>query len=435
MHVSSGCACCRRNREVITERHVQAAWYDRSIRPEALFASGGERVRVIHPGNWNLGAGPDFKNAILEVSGRRIAGDVEVHLTPQDWTDHAHGQNAEYGHVIAHVTWNSGPAPETLPRGAVSIWLGRFITSDPGFSPDQIDVSAYPFSKFPIPDRPCFNAFGRNPDLAEALLLEKGALRLSLKARRIERLLNAPRRNKVDREQLFYSETMAALGYCRNSDGFRAIASAIPLDVIRAEPWNAESAFVVAAQCHDWRRGRIRPVNSPEVRIRSAARLFAKGDVLSLLDETDFSPRNCRRIVKSLARGGFMGKGRAAALMANVIVPFALAEGRIAEPPRWLPPEDVSEPVRLTAFRIFGCDFNPAAAYSSNGVKIQGLIHLHRECCLRMFPDCGRCPLSAGGTAAPQPPEGENKFRLYGDPRIWYTTLPAMAKGNLKGDR
>ena len=406
MHVSSGCACCRRNREVITERHVQAAWYDRSIRPEVLFVSGGERVRVIHPGNWNLGAGPDFKNAILEVGGRRIAGDVEVHLTPQDWTAHAHGQNAEYGHVIAHVTWNSGPAPETLPRGAVSIWLGRFITSDPGFSPDQIDVSAYPFSKFPIPDRPCFNAFGRNPDLAEALLLEKGALRLSLKARRIERLLNAPRRNKVDRKQLFYSETMAALGYCRNSDGFRAIASAIPLDVIRAEPWNAESAFVVAAQCHDWRRGRIRPVNSPEVRIRSAARLFAKGDVLSLLDETDFSPRNCRRIVKSLAQGGFMGKGRAAALMANVFVPFALAEGRIAEPPRWLPPEDVSEPVRLTAFRIFGRDFNPAAAYSANGLKIQGLIQIHRECCLRMFPDCGRCPLSAGGTAAPQPPVG-----------------------------
>ena len=435
MHVSSGCACCRRNREVITERHVQAAWYDRSIRPEVLFVSGGERVRVIHPGNWNLGAGPDFKNAILEVGGRRIAGDVEVHLTPQDWTDHAHGQNAEYGHVIAHVTWNSGPAPETLPRGAVSIWLGRFITSDPGFSPDQIDVSAYPFSKFPIPDRPCFNAFGRNPDLAEALLLEKGALRLRLKARRIERLLSAPRRNKVDRKQLFYSETMAALGYGRNSDGFRAIASAIPLDVIRAEPWNAESAFVVAAQCHDWRRGRIRPVNSPEVRIRSAARLFAKGDVLSLLDETDFSPRNCRRIVKSLAQGGFMGKGRAAALMANVFVPFALAEGRIAESPRWLPPEDVSEPVRLTAFRIFGRDFNPAAAYSANGLKIQGLIQIHRECCLRMFPDCGRCPLAAGGTAAPQPPEGENKFRLYGDPRIWYTTLPAMAKGNLKGDR
>ena len=395
MHMSSGFACCRRNREAITERHVQAAWYDRSIRPDALFASGGESVRVIHPGNWNLGAGPDFKNAILEVGGRRMAGDIEVHLSPQDWTAHAHGKDSEYGHVIAHVTWNSGPPPETLPRGAVSIWLGRFITSDPGFSPDQIDVAAYPFSRFPISDRPCFNIFGRNIDLAEALLLEKGALRLSLKARRIERLLSAPRRSKVDREQLFYSETMAALGYGRNSDGFKSIASAIPLDVIRAEPWNAESAFVVAAQCHDWRRGRIRPLNSPEVRIRSAARLFAKGDVLSILEETDFSPRNCRNIVKSLAQGGFMGKGRAAALMANVFVPFALAEGRIAEPPRWLPPEDVSEPVRLVAFRMFGRDFNPAATYSSNGVKIQGLLHIYRECCLRLFPDCDLCPLDS----------------------------------------
>lgn len=414
MHVSSGLVCRRRNREVVTERHVQAAWYDRSIRPDALFASGGESVRVIHPGNWNLGAGPDFKNAILEVGGRRMAGDIEVHLSPQDWTAHAHGQNPGYGHVIAHVTWNSGPAPETLPRGAVSIWLGRYITSDPGFSPDQIDVSAYPFSKFPISDRPCFNIFGRNLDLAEALLREKGVLRLSLKAGRIERLLCAPRRCKVDREQLFYAEAMAALGYSRNTDRFRAIASAIPLDVLRAEPWNAESAFIVAAQCHDWRRGGIRPHNFPDVRLRSAARLFAKGEVFSVLDETDFSPRNCRNIVKSLVQGGFMGKGRAAALMANVFVPFALAEGRIAEPPRWLPPEDVSEPVRLAAFRLFGCDCNPYSAYASNGIKIQGLLQIHRECCLKFFPDCDACPLPSGQIGSKGQNDTLNAVRQYG---------------------
>ena len=393
MKVSSECACLRRRREVLTERHVQAAWYDRSIRPEALFASGGERVRVIHPGNWNLGPGPDFKNAVLEVDGRKLAGDVEVHMAPQDWTSHAHARNAEYGHVIAHVTWNGGPSPETLPHGAVSIWLGRFLSADPGFSPDQIDVAAYPFAKFPVPDRPCFVRFGRDSDLAEALLLDMGALRLGLKARRIQRLLNAPSRCKVGREQLFYSETMAALGYSRNTDGFRAIASAIPLDVIRAEPWNAESAFLVAAQCHFWRRGGMRPHNFPDVRLRSAARLFSKGEIFSVLDETDFFPQNCRRIVKALAEGGFMGKGRAAALMANVFVPFALAEGRLAAPPKWLPPEDVSEPVRLAAFRLFGRDCNPASAYASNGVKIQGLLQIHRDYCLKIFPDCDTCPL------------------------------------------
>ena len=385
----------RRRRETITERHVQAAWYDRAIRPDALFASGGESVRVIHPGNWNLGPGPDFRNAVLEIGGRRVSGDVEVHLSPRDWTDHSHGVDAEYGKVVAHVTWSGGPPPATLPKGAVSIWLGRFLTSDPGFSPEQIDVAAYPFAKFPVSDRPCFKLLGGDPELADAVLLKAGASRLWMKARRIERLLGAPGGRRISREQLFYSETMNALGYSRNSDGFRAIAAAIPLDVIRAEPGNAESAFIVAAQCHDWRRGRMRPANSPEVRLRSAARLFAKGEVFSILDETDFSPCNCRNMLKSLAEGGFMGRGRAGALMANVFVPFALAEGRIARPPVWLPPEDVSEPVRLAAFRIFGRDCNAATAYASNGVKIQGLIQIHRDCCLKIFPDCDKCTLAS----------------------------------------
>ena len=388
MYYQAEDVCCGVRREAITERHVQAAWYDRSIRPDALVASNGERVRVIHPGNWNLGPGPDFRNAVLEVDGRKVAGDVEVHMAPRDWTSHDHSGNAEYDHVIAHVTWNGGAPPKTLPRGAVSIWLGRFLSADPGFSPDQIDVGAYPFSKFPLPSRPCFRLFGQNRDLADALLIDMGRLRLKQKARRIQRLLNAPNGRKTGREQLFYSETMAALGYSRNTDGFRAVAAAIPLDVVRSEPWNAESAFIVAAQCHEWRRGCIRPRNSPDVRLRSAARLFAKGDVFSVLDETNFSPTNCRRIVKSLVDGGFMGRGRAGALMANVVVPFALAEGRLVSPPGWLPPEDVSEPVRLMAFRMFGRDVNPATAYASNGVKIQGMIQVHRGCCLRIFPDC-----------------------------------------------
>ena len=98
-----------------------------------------------------------------------------------------------------------------------------------------------------------------------------------------------------------------------------------------------------------------------------------------------------------------MGRGRAAAILANVVLPFAMAEDRASGPPSWLPPEDVSEPVRLTAYRMFGRDHNPAALYSSNGLLIQGLLQIHRECCLPHHPDCGGCGLAAGspGPRAP----------------------------------
>ena len=49
--------------------------------------------------------------------------------------------------------------------------------------------------------------------------------------------------------------------------------------------------------------------------------------------------------------------------------------------------------VRLTAFRLFGRDHNPAAFYSTNGLLIQGLLQIHRDYCLQMHPDCGECEL------------------------------------------
>ena len=68
---------------------------------------------------------------------------------------------------------------------------------------------------------------------------------------------------------------------------------------------------------------------------------------------------------------------------------------RPTKPPAWLPPEDISQPVRLTAFRLFGRDHNPAAVYATNGLLIQGLLQIHRDLCLRLHPDCDDCALGS----------------------------------------
>jgi len=74
----------------LTERHVQAIWYDAALRPSNLVTRRGSAVTVVSPGEWNLEAGPDFKNAVLEIGKdrRRVIGDVEVHLCPADWDVH-----------------------------------------------------------------------------------------------------------------------------------------------------------------------------------------------------------------------------------------------------------------------------------------------------------------------------------------------------------
>ena len=71
--------------EPLTERHLQALWYDRDMRPPVLYDSEGTEIRVIDPGEWNLSNGPDFKNVTLEVGKgrRRVYGDAEIPVAYQ----------------------------------------------------------------------------------------------------------------------------------------------------------------------------------------------------------------------------------------------------------------------------------------------------------------------------------------------------------------
>ena len=376
----------------ITERHVQAIWYDAALRPKNLVTRRGSEVRVISPGEWNLGPGPDFRRAVLEIGKerRRVVGDVEVHLTPADWDFHRHGADPNYRNVVAHVTWGCGPVPTSLPACAVSIWLGRFVSSDTSFAPEQIDLLAYPYARLPEGMRPCEERIGHDPDLAHRVLLEAGRHRLHMKARRMAgRLCAAAGRRK----QVFYEEVMTALGYTRNQVPFRRVAERVPIAELPTDGTAAKTALLTAGTFEEWDRTGSRPTNTPERRLEHAAAIFTETPTMALANAGQFASDDCRKMVTAMCGEHFMGRGRAAAILANVVVPFALAEERTSQIPDWLPPEDLSEPVRLTAFRLFGRDHNPAAFYSTNGLLIQGLLQIHRDYCLQVHPDCTECEL------------------------------------------
>ena len=397
----------------VTERHVQALWYDGSLRPRNLRTWNGTPVRVVDPGAWNLEAGPDFRRAVLEIGRERtrIAGDVEIHLRPSDWVTHRHAADPAYRGVVAHVTWSSGPPPDGangLPRGCVSICIGDIVLTRSDFSPYEIDLGAYPYAKLPAGPRPCEQALSGRTDLALSLIRSAGIRRLEFKARRMKTLLV----RHGSREQVFYEETLAALGYKYNAFPFREVAAAMPWPDL---PRDAELAFtslktvaeLKAGSAAPWRCANVRPSNSPERRLASAAALFARGpDLLAELDKCDLSTKMGLKSAMDIIRAPSpqmcappIGQGRAAAILSNVLLPLAIAEGRLRGFPEKLPPEDVSAPVRLTAFRLLGRDHNPAL-YSGNGILIQGLIQIHREFCLSAHPDCRECPLALSLTTS-----------------------------------
>lgn len=370
--------------EKLRERHLQALWYDREIRPREISTVRGDRVRVVYPGDWNCGGGPDFTGAVLELgAGRRICGDVEIHLHPSAWKEHRHAENPAYRNIVAHVFWLRGKRPADLPRGAVSIDLGRFAQAS--FHPSEIDLEAYPFGVSPAADRPCRLRLAGDRERALALLREAGMARLRDKAERFASLLAAG-----DRREVFYRETMAALGYSKNARAFREIARRVPLRALMAEPQVASAALVAAGGFGDLETGGMRPANLPARRLAAAGILFSECGAADLADATDFSPEGCRDMVRTLRAGGLVGAGRAAAIVANTVVPMAIAEGRLASPPERLPPEDVPRIAKLTAQRVLGPDIG-REEWARDGICIQGLVRIRRECCLVHHPDCDGC--------------------------------------------
>ena len=321
----------------VTERHVQAVWYDAALRPDGLLTRRGSAVRVVSPGEWNCGPGPDFLRAVLEIgpAGERRTGDVEVHLLPADWDRHRHGDDPAYRGVIAHVTWSSGPEPKSLPPGAVSIWLGRFLSGSPSFSPDMIDLGAYPLARLSLPERPCELRFRGDPDGIHRLLAAAGRTRLAGKAGRFANLMHV----REDHRQCFYEEVMAALGYSRNPGRFRSVARRIPFSLLAEEPSLARESFLAAGDFEDWDATGCRPDNQPIRRLANAADIVTRTPLMGLPGAVDFSPAALRRMMEEICfvddgegRRRCLGRGRAAAIIANVIVPWAIASRRLTAP-------------------------------------------------------------------------------------------------------
>ena len=63
----------------------------------------GEAFEILHFGEWNREAGPDFKGAVIhfEKNGEKT-GDIEVDRDARDWERHGHALNASFSEVVLH---------------------------------------------------------------------------------------------------------------------------------------------------------------------------------------------------------------------------------------------------------------------------------------------------------------------------------------------
>lgn len=217
-----------------SERHLQCVWFDSAWRPQILRSSGGEEIVVEDPGRWNLEAGPDFLDAVLEIGPehRRIKGDVEIHVRPRDWQNHDHSSDPRYARVIAHVTYFPGILPDNnLPRNVVQISLRDDLKANPTFCFENIDITAYPYAIPPVKTPPCAEILTScDPADRSALLEAAGEERLRIKANRMAALIR-----ECGKDQMFYEEIMCSLGYKHNRIPFRQLARRLTSEILHEQ--------------------------------------------------------------------------------------------------------------------------------------------------------------------------------------------------------
>ena len=395
-------------RPEIPERLLWKLWKRRAARQQEFRTGSGTRIRVLYPGRSGTAAGPDFRDALLDVEGvGLVRGDVEIHLRQKDWDAHGHGGDPNYNGVVIHGALDvNGPETELQSGTAapvVSLSGLLEVPDDPG--PDDSDDSQVTAGLW---DLLSGHGYPRPCTAAEAgeLLDRAGDDRFRRKAATLRRFTA-----EQGPEQALYEALLEGLGYRHNQHPFVRLAQAAPLAALRraalpvlieqrpmvlrhwlltvsglsdSAPSLLPSGLGPAMDRREWHLFRVRPSNHPALRIKGASQLVARfldGGLLSGLGD---AAGNSKRLVAALTVDGQdgatapVGAGRARDLSVNVVMPLLHAlepgdESSLLELFRRFPKLQGNEVVREMAEQLlpgkWRGDVNCAR-------RQQGLLHL-----------------------------------------------------------
>jgi hypothetical protein len=437
----------------ISERLVQAIWYDRRLRAADLQTTDGQPVRILFAGWWNLEAGPDFRSASIQIGNApEQTGDIEVHLRGDDWFHHGHNNDPRYNNVILHVVlWE--PGRRHVPvlangRPIPQLVLQPFLDTPLEQLYDELDLDAYPHNVGNHAG-PCAALLAQTPaTVVHDLLDAAGDERFATKQRRYARWIH-----RQGAEQAFYEGWMEALGYKANKTAFRTLAQRLPLTALTAHhapllfgvagflPTEAVRARSAAGHQYvrrlwstwwklrpdyadrvltpaTWHLANIRPANHPHRRLGAAVALLKKhrdllakvtgalatgGDPARLFLEVrdDYWSQHFTLAGKAQSKAAdLIGAARARDIVANVVLPFAVALAEHSNDPRLsqqvrdryvaLPAEESNTILRLAAHQLFG-SVTTAKPFLTTARRQQGLMQVFHDFCVHDKSICRTC--------------------------------------------
>ena len=400
-------------------------WAHGLLAARPLRTTAGESVQILHTGEANPEAGPDFLDACLLIDGTRWYGAVELHVRSAEWTAHGHHRDPRYNSVILHVVLEADATTGRLRR-ADGTPLPELVLAP--YLSRPLRELLYAFYRRPRLPLPCASQWNAVPEAVRTSWLEAlGWQRFRERAHNIRQ-----RWQEVPPDQVLYELLLTALGYVPNAEPMRMLAERLPLAVLRTLPTaeDVEAALLGAAGLLEdlhpdrlltsergemlrarfarlqpelnvapmptllWQRGGLRPANRPERRLLQAAAWLAPGgwlrqDPIARLEAALQQPQPLtalRRLLRPSGTRVAPGRQRLDLLLLNAIVPFLLARNASLAPRlisllQALPPERD----RITR-RFARPGYLPPDAFFS-----QALHQLYRKYCQQLR--CLQCAI------------------------------------------
>ena len=355
---------------MMTESFLHYLWKHRLFDFMNVRTTGGEPLRIIFPGYHNTDAGPDFRQAIIQIGTMKWAGDVEIHIRSSDWYRHHHQDDEKYLSVTLHVVFEhdceverkNGELFPTLelknyiPDGMFAQYQ-RLIAS-----PDQLPCTSY------LSDM-------------EALHLQSvlSSMVMERLLRKQEDVLRMVAECDGDWKETLYRLLAAGFGFKTNVPAFELLAKSLPLKVLaKHTDSELQTAALIFGQAgmldrssvddyhdalkyeydylrckyqlmpigeHHWNLLRLRPPNFPCVRLAQLAALLHTSPDLTELCLESSSVETLKRELSVCANPYWenhyhfgkrtilkhsvcLGDTAASLLIINTVVPFRFAHHR-----------------------------------------------------------------------------------------------------------
>ncbi len=359
------------------ENFLQYVWQQRLFPVLDLHTTDGASLEVIHVGDLNRNAGPDFFNAKIKINGTLWVGNVEIHVHASDWRRHGHQHDHAYDNVILHVVYECDEQITRLDGKPIP----QFVL--PLLPKVKDEYAALLSSRLWIPCADRISAV--NPLFAHIWMDSCLAERLERKTKAVCQLLD---HTKGDWENALYIFLARSFGFGLNADNFESLARSLPLPYIRKHRSSlfqveallfGQSGLMDRANSEDdylhglrveyqflkqkfslipmdgvrWRMLRLRPQNFPHVRIAQFASFLCTlsqplfsyilehhttNDVIRLFEGclvSDYWESHYLFGVESRIRKKQIGKVAIGSLIINAIVPVLFAFGKKMNKPEW----------------------------------------------------------------------------------------------------